>query len=87
MKGCLLASPFLVRQKGLERAAPVYARSAHTGAKIESWRAILSLWENPWTCERTRMGVGTSPFCFLPMDLGGIRTHRNAARMSASGDD
>ena len=39
--------------------------SAYTGAKIESWRAIFSPWENPWTCERTRMGVGTSPF-YLP---------------------
>jgi hypothetical protein len=32
------------------------------------------------------MGVGISPFCFLPMDLGGIRTHLNAARMSAAGE-
>ena len=26
--------------------------SAHTGAKIESWRAIFSPWESPWITER-----------------------------------
>ena len=60
---------FLESDPGFERAAPVCTLVQ----KIESGRAIFSPWENPWTCERTRIGVGTSPFCFLPMDFGGIR--------------
>ena len=30
--------------------------SAHTGAKIESWRAIFSPWESPWSTDGSRYG-------------------------------
>ena len=32
--------------------------SAHTGAKIESWRAIFSPWESPSYFRRIRYGCG-----------------------------
>ena len=37
--------------------------SAHTGAKIESWRAIFSPWESPLYSRRIRYGCGWDINC------------------------
>ena len=59
-RGLLALSYFFALRAGGTRKG---GTSAHTGAKIESWRAIFSPWESPSNTRRIHCGCGLDLNC------------------------